>query len=426
MDIVQSGKSVVRHSPRKEISLLKVVSGSLYDLPVPVNISYGWNFGSLLGCCLVMQVTTGIFLAMHYTPHVMEAFGSVVSIGRDVKNGWVIRSFHANGASFFFIMVYLHMARGLFYHSFYLMKTWFIGVHMFLLLMLIAFTGYVLPWGQMSFWAATVITNLATAIPLVGEILVSYIWGGTTVCDATLKRFYVFHMYAPFLLGGLSALHMAYLHESGSGNPLGVSADLDSVPFHPYFTFKDLFGFIVFFMAISGVVLLSPDIFTDPENYIPADPAKTPLHIQPEWYFLFAYAILRSVPNKLGGVVLLVLSVLAFYTLPFFRKSMIKGSRFNYVSQVMFWVFLANFALLSYFGVCTVEHPYDKIPFMSTMLYFFFFALFLPVSYLWEKLVTWPVRGKHVASVSSKLAVIMPGKEKKSTKKWPGSGTESL
>lgn len=387
-------KSASHHSLRKEVPLLKVVSGSLYDLPVPTNLSYGWNFGSLLGCCLVMQITTGIFLAMHYTPHVSEAFDSVVAIGRDVKNGWVIRSFHANGASFFFIIVFLHIARGLFYHSFYLKKTWFIGVHMFLLLMLIAFTGYVLPWGQMSYWAATVITNLATAVPLVGETLVAYIWGGTTVCDATLKRFYVFHIYAPFILGGLSALHMAYLHETGSGNPLGVSADLDSVPFHPFFTFKDLFGFVVFFTGISGVVLLSPDVFTDPENFIPADAAKTPLHIQPEWYFLFAYAILRRVPNKLGGVVLLVLSVVVLYGLPFFRKRIIKGCRFNYARQVMFWVFIANFALLSYFGMCTVEHPYDKIPIISTMLYFSFFALFLPVSHLWEKLFTTRLRNK--------------------------------
>lgn len=391
-------KSASHHSLRKEVPLLKVVSGSLYDLPVPTNLSYGWNFGSLLGCCLVMQITTGIFLAMHYTPHVSEAFDSVVAIGRDVKNGWVIRSFHANGASFFFIIVFLHIARGLFYHSFYLKKTWFIGVHMFLLLMLIAFTGYVLPWGQMSYWAATVITNLATAVPLVGETLVAYIWGGTTVCDATLKRFYVFHIYAPFILGGLSALHMAYLHETGSGNPLGVSADLDSVPFHPFFTFKDLFGFVVFFTGISGVVLLSPDVFTDPENFIPADAAKTPLHIQPEWYFLFAYAILRRVPNKLGGVVLLVLSVVVLYGLPFFRKRIIKGCRFNYARQVMFWVFIANFALLSYFGMCTVEHPYDKIPIISTMLYFSFFALFLPVSHLWEKLFTTRLRNKFPQS----------------------------
>nr|YP_010393073.1 cytochrome b [Bactronophorus thoracites]UPX89043.1 cytochrome b [Bactronophorus thoracites]UPX89055.1 cytochrome b [Bactronophorus thoracites] len=373
------------HALRKEVPVLKAVSGSLYDLPVPANLSYLWNYGSLLGCCLVLQITTGIFLAMHYTPHVLEAFNSVVSIGRDVKNGWVIRSFHANGASFFFIMIYVHIARGLYYHSFYLRKTWIVGVHMFLLLMLVAFTGYVLPWGQMSYWAATVITNLATAVPVIGEILVSYIWGGSTVCDATLKRFYVFHMYAPFLLGVLSAVHMVYLHETGSGNPLGVSADVDSVPFHPYYTYKDLFGIVVFLTAVSGVVLFSPDLFTDPENFIPADPAKTPLHIQPEWYFLFAYAILRSVPNKLGGVVLLVLSVLVLYLLPFFRKSVIKGSQFNYVSQALFWGFVFNFVVLSYFGTCTVEYPYDRVPLLSTIIYFVFFILYLPLSRLWEK-----------------------------------------
>nr|YP_010393145.1 cytochrome b [Neoteredo reynei]UPX89271.1 cytochrome b [Neoteredo reynei] len=380
-------KKVSYHALRKEVPMIKVVSGSIYDLPVPANLSYLWNYGSLLGCCLILQITTGIFLAMHYTPHVLEAFNSVVAIGRDVKNGWLIRSFHANGASFFFLMIYIHIARGLYYHSFYLRKTWIVGVHMFLLLMLVAFTGYVLPWGQMSYWAATVITNLVTAVPFVGETLVSYIWGGSTVCDATLKRFYVFHMYAPFLLGVLSAIHMAYLHETGSGNPLGVSADVDCVPFHPYYTYKDLFGIVVFLTAVSGVVLLSPDMFSDPENFIPADPAKTPIHIQPEWYFLFAYAILRSVPNKLGGVVLLVVSVLILYVLPFFRMSMIKGCQFNYVSQVLFWVFVANFILLSYFGTCTVEYPYDRVPMMSTVLYFVLFMLFLPLGRMWEKLV---------------------------------------
>nr|UPX89091.1 cytochrome b [Bankia setacea] len=392
----EASKNISYHAMRKEVPVLKVVSGSLYDLPVPANLSYLWNYGSLLGCCLVLQITTGIFLAMHYTPHVLEAFNSVVSIGRDVKNGWVIRSFHGNGASFFFIMIYIHIARGLYYHSFFLRKTWIMGVHMFLLLMLIAFTGYVLPWGQMSYWAATVITNLATAVPLVGETLVSYIWGGNTVCDATLKRFYVFHMYMPFLLGVLSALHMAYLHETGSGNPLGVVADVDSVPFHPYYTYKDLFGAVVFLAGLSSVVLLSPDVFTDPENFIPADAAKTPLHIQPEWYFLFAYAILRSGPNKLGGVILLVLSVLVLYLLPFFRMSMIKGSQFNYVSQALFWVFVANFVLLSYFGMCTVEYPYDSIPMMSTMLYFSFFATYLPVSFWWENtMITGAMKNKQ-------------------------------
>nr|UXF59413.1 cytochrome b [Dicyathifer mannii] len=357
----------------------------MYDLPVPVNLSYLWNFGSLLGCCLVLQIITGIFLAMHYTPHALEAFNSVVSIMRDVKSGWILRGFHANGASFFFIMIYVHIARGIYYHSFCLKNTWIVGVHMFILLMLIAFTGYVLPWGQMSYWAATVITNLVTAVPVVGEIIVQYIWGAPTVCDATLKRFYVFHMYMPFLLALLSAVHMIYLHETGSGNPLGVSTDADSMPFHPYYTYKDLFGIVLLLAGVSGVVLYSPDLFSDPENFIPADPTKTPLHIQPEWYFLFAYAILRSVPNKLGGVILLVLSVAVLYLMPLLPVPMVKGSQFNYAAQVVFWAFIFDFVLLTYFGTCTVEYPFDLVPMIATILYFSFYLFYIPVTQYWEK-----------------------------------------
>nr|UPX89247.1 cytochrome b [Lithoredo abatanica] len=386
-NLSSSEKKFSFHSTRKRVPIVKAVAGSLYDLPVPANLSYLWNFGSLLGCCLVLQITTGIFLAMHYTPYALEAFNSVISIMRDVKGGWVLRGFHANGASFFFIMIYVHIGRGLYYHSFCLKKTWVVGVHMFILLMLVAFTGYVLPWGQMSYWAATVITNLVTAVPMIGEVLVGYIWGAPTVCDATLKRFYVFHMYAPFLLALLSGVHMIYLHETGSGNPLGVSTDADSVPFHPYYTYKDLFGVVLFLGGISAVVLYSPDLFSDPENFIPADPTKTPIHIQPEWYFLFAYAILRSVPNKLGGVILLVLSVAVLYLMPLSLVPMVKGCQFNYVAQVLFWLFVFNFVLLTYFGTCTVEYPFDQVPMVSTAFYFLFYVVFLPATRVWESVV---------------------------------------
>nr|YP_010393181.1 cytochrome b [Teredothyra matocotana]UPX89343.1 cytochrome b [Teredothyra matocotana] len=380
-----TGKLV--HSSRKRSAVLGAVAGSLYDLPVPANLSYLWNFGSLLGCCWVVQIASGIFLALHYTAYSPEAFNSVVEIMRDVNSGWMVRSFHANGASFFFVMIYFHIGRGLYYHSFNLHNTWIVGVHMFILLMLVAFTGYVLPWGQMSYWAATVITNLVTAVPIIGQTLVEYIWGAPTVCDATLKRFYVFHMYGPFLLGVLSAIHMIYLHETGSSNPLGVPSDMDTVPFHPYYTSKDLYGISIFLLSLTLVVLFSPDVFSDPENFIPADPTKTPLHIQPEWYFLFAYAILRSIPNKLGGVICLVLSVASLYLLPLCKGLMLKGNQFNYLGQVMFWGFVGDFALLSVFGACTVEYPYDLLPLIATGLYFLFYMSFIPLMGFWEKLV---------------------------------------
>nr|YP_010393157.1 cytochrome b [Nototeredo knoxi]UPX89283.1 cytochrome b [Nototeredo knoxi] len=332
-------------------------------------------------------MTTGILLTTHYTPHVLEAFDSVVGIMRNLQGGWAIRGFHANGASFFFLFVFFHIGRGVFYHSFFLAKTWVIGVHIFLLLMIVAFTGYVLPWGQMSYWAATVITNLVTAIPFIGGSLVEFIWGGATVCDATLKRFFAFHVLGPFLLALLAALHMLYLHEDGSSNPLGVKTASESTPFHPLFTYKDVLGMAVLVGAISMVVLVKPDMFTDPENFMPADPTKTPVHIQPEWYFLFAYSILRSVPNKLGGVVLLLSSVLVLYTLPFCMKPKIKGTQHNYAGKILFWVFVTNFFCLTSLGACSVEYPFDLAPIFCTLYYFGFFLLYSPCCYMWEKMV---------------------------------------
>lgn len=366
---------------------LQAVSGAIYDLPVPGNISYFWNFGSLLGCCLVLQITTGILLTTHYTPHVIEAFDSVVGIIRNLQGGWAIRGFHANGASFFFLFVLFHIGRGVFYHSFFLTKTWIVGVHMFLLLIIVAFTGYVLPWGQISYWAATVITNLVTAVPFIGGRLVEFIWGGATVCDATLKRFFAFHVLGPFLLALLAVLHILYLHEDGSSNPLGVKTARESTPFHPLFTYKDGLGIAALVGAISMVVLVRPDMFTDPENFIPADPTKTPIHIQPEWYFLFAYRILRRVPNKLGGVVLLLSSVLVLYTLPFCIKPKIKGTQHNYAGKILFWVFVINFFCLTSLGACSVEYPFDLAPIFCTIYYFAFFLLYSPCCYIWEKVV---------------------------------------
>nr|UPX88958.1 cytochrome b [Xylophaga washingtona] len=373
------------HSFRKNNFVAKTVSDALYDMPVPVNISYFWNFGSLLGCCLVIQILSGLFLALHYTPEVGKAFYSVMMITREVQGGWTLRSFHANGASMFFFCIFTHMGRGLYYHSFCLRETWISGVHMFVLLMAVAFTGYVLPWGQMSYWAATVITNLFSAIPLIGEGMMEYIWGGTGVGDPTLKRFFVVHFLGPFILGLLIVVHMAFLHHTGSGNPLGVDSSGDVVPFHPYFTFKDLFGFFIFFSILSLVVFFSPDFFTDPENFIPADKMKTPAHIQPEWYFLFAYSILRGVPNKVGGVMLLFASVLILYMICFFPKPALKGVQFSLAGQFYYWVFVADFVLLSFMATKVVEYPFIQITWVSTMFYFFFFMTFSLSAIVWEK-----------------------------------------
>nr|YP_010393121.1 cytochrome b [Kuphus polythalamius]UPX89199.1 cytochrome b [Kuphus polythalamius] len=386
MKFVEASVGVGRwyHSYRKSNAAVNVVSQSVYDLPVPSNLTLKWNFGSLLGCCLVVQLVTGLLMATHYTPSVEDGFDSVVKIMTDVTGGWLLRAAHANGATFFFFFIYCHVGRGLYYYSFALTKTWIVGVHMLLLLMAVAFTGYVLPWGQMSYWAATVITNLVTAFPVIGHSLVELIWGGSSVCDATLKRFFVFHFIAPFGLLVLTAVHLIYLHEDGASNPLGLEASGDNVPFHPYFTIKDLFGAVVFVGFLAIIVLWTPDVFLDPENFIPADPMKTPVHIQPEWYFLFAYTILRGVPNKLGGVILLVLSVVGLYFMPFLPRPSVKGVRFNSAGVVLFWVFVADFIALTCLGRCTVDWPYSALALLCTAYYFFYVFLSSSISVLWE------------------------------------------
>nr|UPX89012.1 cytochrome b [Xyloredo sp. E88]UPX89024.1 cytochrome b [Xyloredo sp. E89] len=381
-----SGKSnSLIYSFRKNNFIAKTLSGALYDLPVPMNISYFWNFGSLLGCCLGMQIVSGLFLALHYTPEVESAFYSVIMIMREVQGGWLLRSFHSNGASMFFFCIYIHMGRGLYYHSFSMRGTWISGVHMFILLMAIAFTGYVLPWGQMSYWAATVITNLFSAIPFIGEFIMEYIWGGRCVGDPTLKRFFVIHFISPFALGLLVAVHMAFLHHTGSSNPLGITSKGDCVPFHPYFSFKDLLGFFLFLSFLCSVVFFSPDFFSDPENFIPADSMKTPPHIQPEWYFLFAYSILRGIPNKLGGVVLLFAAVVILYSPVFFPEGVVKGLQFNFLGQSYFWFFVFNFIFLSWMAMCDVEYPFTQLTWVSSFLYYFFFLSFMPLTLYWEE-----------------------------------------
>nr|YP_009422188.1 cytochrome b [Ruditapes decussatus]AJY78593.1 cytochrome b [Ruditapes decussatus] len=352
------------------------VSNVLYDLPVPINLSKMWNFGSLLGLCLVIQLVTGLLLTTHYTASSADAFNSVVHIMRDVNDGWLLRACHANGASLFFIMVYLHMGRGVFYLSFYSRGAWWVGLILFCILMGVAFTGYVLPWGQMSFWGATVITNLVTAIPGIGDALVQWVWGGICVGDATLKRFFTFHFSFPFVLAGLAVVHIIFIHESGTSNPLGVESNGDMIPFHPYYTVKDLVGIVVTLTLFGLLVCLSPDLFLDPVNFCPADTLKTPLHIQPEWYFLFAYSILRSIPSKTGGIAALASAILVLFFMPLYPKSVFKNVQHNSISQVVFHFFVGNFMLLTFLGTCPVEEPYISVGLVASYVYFSFFIIY--------------------------------------------------
>nr|YP_010381758.1 cytochrome b [Entemnotrochus adansonianus]UDL72142.1 cytochrome b [Entemnotrochus adansonianus] len=376
------------HGPfRKYHPVFKILNGSLIDLPTPVNLSALWNYGSLSGMCLVIQILTGLFLSMHYTAHVDLAFSSVAHISRDVNYGWLLRAIHANGASWFFVCLYIHIGRGIYYGSYLFTHTWSIGVILFLLTMVTAFLGYVLVWGQMSFWAATVITNLASAIPYVGKSLVEWFWGGFAVDNATLTRFFALHFLLPFVIAAMSVLHLLFLHESGANNPLGLNSDSDKIPFHPYHTFKDLAGFVLVLFFLGLLVLFGPNFFTDPENFIPANPLVTPVHIQPEWYFLFAYAILRSIPNKLGGVVGLVMSVLILLVLPFSHLGKSRSMSFYPVAQVLFWCFVGVMVVLTWVGSRPVEAPFEGIGQIFTFLYFFYYLITPLSQILWDKIL---------------------------------------
>nr|UPX88237.1 cytochrome b [Scapholeberis mucronata] len=360
---------------RSSHPLIKIMNNAVVDLPVPSNISAWWNFGSLLGLCLVTQIATGLFLAMHYTPHVDLAFSSVIHIVRDVNYGWLLRTIHANGASFFFICLYLHVGRGLFYGSYLYKLTWFSGIALLLLTMGAAFMGYVLPWGQMSFWGATVITNLLSAVPYIGDTIVQWVWGGFAVDNATLNRFFTFHFLIPFMIAGVVVIHFLFLHQSGSNNPLGVKSESDKIPFHPYFTIKDLVGFLFLIMGLTLLTLLSPNLLGDPENFNPANPLVTPVHIQPEWYFLFAYAILRSIPNKLGGVVALLMSILILSIMPIWHKSNFRGLSFYPLNKFLFWTMVGTVILLTWIGAKPVEDPYVLVGQVFTVVYFSYFIL---------------------------------------------------
>nr|YP_010261225.1 cytochrome b [Eiconaxius baja]UIB39166.1 cytochrome b [Eiconaxius baja] len=370
---------------RKSHPLFKIVNSSLIDMPIPSNISIFWNFGSLLGLCLILQIMTGLFLAMHYTADISLAFSSVTHICRDVNYGWLLRVIHANGASFFFMCLYAHISRGIYYGSYMMFQTWMMGVMMLFMVMAAAFLGYVLPWGQMSFWGATVITNLFSALPFIGTDLVQWIWGGFAVDNATLTRFFTFHFVLPFLVAATSMIHILFLHESGANNPLGIISGSSKVSFHPYFSFKDIAGFSLALVFLILLTLLAPYSLGDPDNFIPADPLMTPIHIQPEWYFLFAYAILRSIPNKLGGVIALVMSVAIILFLPFMHMSKFQSLTFYPFSQLVFWTFIMIVILLTWIGARPVEDPYIITGQILTIVYFIYYLMGPFFLMMWDK-----------------------------------------
>jgi len=370
---------------RKTHPLIKIANNSLVDLPSPINISAWWNFGSILGLCLGTQILTGLFLAIHYTADVSLAFYRVAHITRDVNYGWLLRVVHANGASFFFVALYLHVGRGIYYSSYFFLHTWMVGVLILFLVIATAFMGYVLIWGQISFWAATVITNLLSAIPYLGSILVQCIWGGFAVDNATLTRLFTFHFILPFIIAGLSLVHLLFLHQTGSNNPLGLNSNLSKIPFHPYFSFKDIFGFILIIWILMSLALINPYLLGDIENFIPANPLVTPVHIQPEWYFLFAYAILRSIPNKLGGAAALVVSIAILFILPFTQTSLVRGAQFYPLSQFLFWFITNLVILLTWIGARPAEDPYILVGQILTILYFLYFIINPIIIKLWDK-----------------------------------------
>nr|YP_011003034.1 cytochrome b [Rhipicephalus bursa]WPR15199.1 cytochrome b [Rhipicephalus bursa] len=357
--------------------MLKLMN-SLINLPTPSNISYMWNFGSLLGVCLLTQIITGLFLAMNFSSDISTAFSMISHIQRDVNNGWLIRSIHANGASIFFIFMYIHIARGIYYSSFYFKNVWMSGIFIIFILMATAFLGYILPWGQMSFWGATVITNLISAIPYVGISMTYWIWGGFSVDNNTLIRFFTLHFLLPFILLMLVMIHIMLIHEKGSSNPLGVTMNLDKIPFHPYFTIKDLLGIFMVIVIFSYSIIINPYGFMDAENFNIANPMITPPHIQPEWYFLFAYAILRSIPNKLGGVIALMMSIIIILSFSFSMKNKLSSFYFNTMPKIMFWTLINCFIMLTYLGAMPIEYPFDLMSKIVTIIYFMIF-LVIPI-----------------------------------------------
>nr|UFK32256.1 cytochrome b [Eurhadina dongwolensis] len=372
---------------RKTNHLIKIINYSIFDLPAPINLSSWWNFGVLLGMCLVIQIISGILLSMHYTADIKMAFDTISHITRDVNYGWLMRTLHSNGASLFFICLYIHTGRGMYYGSYKYIKTWIMGVILMLLTMATAFLGYVLPWGQMSFWGATVITNLLSAIPYIGGMMVNWLWGGFAVDNATLSRFFSLHFLLPFIIMMMTVIHIFFLHMTGSNNPIGLNSNIDKIPFHPYFSIKDIMGVMMVITSLLIINLNMPYMLSDPDNFINANPMVTPIHIQPEWYFLFAYAILRSIPNKLGGVIALFCSILILMILPFSMKMKFKSISFYPMSQYMYWVFITLVILLTWIGARPVELPYTNTGIVLTILYFMYFIVDPMITKIWDKII---------------------------------------
>jgi ubiquinol-cytochrome c reductase cytochrome b/c1 subunit len=367
--------------------LLDMLNKAGGSYPAPSNLSYLWNFGIYALICLVVQIVSGIILAMHYTPEIDLAFISVEHIMRDVNYGWLMRYVHANGASMFFIVVYLHSFRGLYYSSFTHPRQflWIVGVAILLLMIITAFLGYVLPWGQMSFWGATVITNLLTAIPVVGKDIVIWLWGGFSINNATLNRFFSLHYLLPFVIVALVGLHLALLHEVGSNNPSGTPADHDKSSFTPYYTIKDLYGVILFLVFFSFFIFFGPNKLGHPDNYLPASPLVTPPHIVPEWYFLPYYAILRSIPDKMLGVFAMLISILVLFIVPILLKPEIRSMQYRPLSRYLFWIFVVNCLLLGYIGGKPVQSPYLEVGQIATAFYFAYFFIIYPFIIFLEK-----------------------------------------
>ena len=362
-------KPLARKNP-----ILKILNSTFIELPAPANISYIWNFGSLLFLCLGIQIITGVLLASAYRPSINGSFEIVIKIIEDSDKGWLLRHIHANGASLFFIRLYIHIARGIYFNSFRSTHTWIIGVTILLLTIAAAFIGYVLPVNQIRFWGVSVITNLFSEIPLIGKDLVKTIWGGPSVDNPTIVRFFSFHFIIPFIILAFTVIHVTYLHTKGSSNPLGLTNNIKTI-FNPFFLSKDLVGMSLVLLIFLFICIYYPLILGDDENFTSANPSVTPNHIQPEWYFLFAYAILRSIPNKLGGVIALALSVLIFYTLPLFYKIINISIKINPIGKILFFLFVNTVGLLTFIGICPVEDPYILVGQFLTLFYFLFFIL---------------------------------------------------
>lgn len=374
---------------RKKDKLISIVNNSLVDLPSPSSLSYFWNYGSLLGLFLIVQLISGLFLSFHFRGDVNLSFYRIIHLVRDVGNGWLLRVLHANGARIFFLLIYIHIGRGLYYGSYRFERVWLRGVRIFLLSMATAFLGYVLPWGQMSFWAATVITNLLSAVPYIGVLLVEWIWGGFAVGNPTLIRFFRFHFILPFIIMFFVVVHLFFLHENGSNNSLGVTRQFDKIWFYPYYVIKDIFGLILFILFFVFICLMLPYIFMDVENFILSNPLVTPIHIQPEWYFLFAYAILRSVPRKIGGVIALIISVIILYFLPFFLKHRFRRTFFYFLVKYIFWIFIVNWIILTWIGACVVEIPFIILGIHFRIFYFFLYFIFWMIYEVQDVVFIW-------------------------------------